>query len=84
MKVTTNFLFCDRGWPLLYQNKEFFIPTVALGAILDQSSKDPNNLFSQHILATSTATSQRVSKSLKRPLGQNIVKAIAGMTILKP
>ena len=68
-----------------------FIPTVALGAILDQSNKDPNNLFhklvdhffSHHVLATSTATSQRVSKSLKRPLDQNIVKAIEGITIFK-
>ena len=63
-----------------------FIPTVALGAILDQSNKDPNNLFhklvdhflSQRSLAASTATSQRMSKSLKRPLDQNIVKAIEG------
>lgn len=64
-----------------------FIPTVTLGAILDQSNKDPNNLFhklvehffSQHVLATATATSQRMSKSFKRPLDQNIVKAIEGI-----
>ena len=63
-----------------------FIPTVSLGAILDQSSRDPNTLFhklvdhffSQEMLAMSTATSQRVSKSLKRPLDQKIVKSIEG------
>lgn len=61
-----------------------FKPTVSLGAILDQSSRDPNTLFhklvdhffTQEVLAISTATSQRVSKSLKRPLDQKIVKSI--------
>lgn len=63
-----------------------FIPTVSLGAILDQSRQDPNTLFhklvdhffTQEVLAISTATSQRVSKSFKRPLDQKIVKSIEG------
>lgn len=63
-----------------------FIPTVSLGAILDQSSRDPNTLFhkpvdhffTREMLAISTATSQWVSKSLKRPLDQKIVKSIEG------